>query len=279
MIVPTTLAEPIGAQRLELGESARWDERRQRASWVDIEQGFIYGAALDRLTSPDVLASVDHSIGCAIPTAEGLVFANENRLGYLTDGGLDFSAELFLRDGRRRFNDGCLDPQQRLIVGTLSRGMDTADENLLRIDRSGRVDILRTGVRLSNGVAFHPDGRLFHIDTLARTLSWCDYSMDPQCWTEAFTVEGLPDGLLIDSDGCFWMAIWGNGEVRRYSESGKILEKVVVPTPHVTSCTMVGYSEATMLITTAREGIAPRDLAQHTFAGAIFTAPMRRAPH
>ena len=274
MIVRTFHALPAGPPRLRLGESARWNPVRQEATWVDIESGTLFAATGGDLGAQSVVAKVEGSLGCAIPTGDGYVLANENRVVWRDDAGSAVSPEFFPRDGVRRFNDGCLDSRGRLVVGTLSRGRDTAVEQLLRIDRENNLEVLREGVGLSNGVAFHPDGRLFHVDTQKRSISWADGQSDINGWRTAFTMEELPDGLHIGSDGTLWIAIWGKGQVRQYTDSGALLSRVIVDTPNVTSCAIVGASGDRLLITTAQNDIPQSLLPATQKAGMLFTADL-----
>ncbi|MDM4761992.1 SMP-30/gluconolactonase/LRE family protein [Galbitalea sp. SE-J8] len=275
MTVPTWPARSVGDARLELGECARWVPELGRVTWVDIESGTVFAASPDRLDDPAVLARADGSVGCALTRGDELVLANENRVVRIRGEEERVSRALFPADGVRRFNDGCLDPSGRLIAGTLSRGVDSGTEQLLRIDGDG-VEVLRSGVRLSNGVAFHPDGRLFHVDSFARTVSWCGDLDGERRWQTAFTVDdpsgGLPDGLHIDAGGALWLCVWGAGEVRRYSEHGVLLGRVVVPAPRVTSCALIGTDADVLVITTAREGMDDRALARSPGSGAMFVA-------
>ena len=61
-------------------------------------------------------------------------------------------------------NDGTVDPQGRFLVGTVSLG-EHVNQQLLRISPDGSVEVLRTGITLSNGLAFTADGTLLHVDT------------------------------------------------------------------------------------------------------------------
>lgn len=40
--------------------------------------------------------------------------------------------------------------------------------------------------------------------------------------------DGLPDGATVDSEGCLWVAVYGSGEVRRYSPDGELLRTIPV---------------------------------------------------
>jgi len=268
-------ARAVGTQRLELGESARWDAVTRRVSWVDVEKGRLYAAPPGAWDEIAQLHQAPTSLSCALPDGSGgFVLAEGTRVARLAaEGTIERGAELFPDDGVRRLNDGRLDPDGRVIVGTLSRGRDEPHEQLLRIEPDGRTTVLREGVRLSNGVAFHPDGRLHHVDSLARTVSWCDYRRDPLRWITAFRVDdGLPDGLWIDSAGGVWVAAWGAGEVRRHRDDGRVDRIVELDAPHVTSCVLV--DERTLVITTAREGLDAGQLARHPASGSVFVAEL-----
>jgi sugar lactone lactonase YvrE len=273
MSVPTFVADAVETAYLRLGESARWDPSSGHCSWVDIEAGTLFVAPGLDINAQRVLMTVHGTLGCAIPDGVGgFVLANENRVVWFDGSETRTSEEMFPRDKIRRFNDGCIDSEGRLIVGTLSRGRDDGTEKLLRIDREGRVEVLRANVRLSNGVAFHPDGRLFHVDTLASSVSWSDDLSTCAGWMTAFTVDGTPDGLHIGADGTLWLAMWGGGEVRQYTEYGELLARVVVDADNVTSCARIGTDGHHLLVTTARDGLSARELEMTPSSGQLFVA-------
>lgn len=94
--------------------------------------------------------------------------------------------------------------------------------------------------------------------------------------------EGMPDGLAVDDAGALWVAIWGAGEVRRYTPDGRLDGRVRVPASQVTSCALGG---GRLWITTARQGLSTHALERQPLAGAVFacdvpvgpTAPQRFA--
>ena len=64
-------------------------------------------------------------------------------------------------------------------------------------------------------------------------------------------VDGLPDGLVVDAEGFLWVAVWGGGQVRRYSPQGEVAEVVEVPVAHTTKAAFGGPLLADLYITTA----------------------------
>ena len=57
---------------------------------------------------------------------------------------------------------------------------------------------------------------MFLIFTAIRTLS------NRRTFVVISERDGLPDGLVVDSDGCVWVALFGSGRLRRYSPFGKV---------------------------------------------------------
>jgi sugar lactone lactonase YvrE len=81
---------------------------------------------------------------------------------------------------------------------------------------------------------------------------------------------GSPDGLTLDADGCLWLAVWGAGELHRYTPDGQLDTVVRLPVSQVTSVAFGGADLSTLYITTARENFTPDDLQAQPQAGDIF---------
>jgi len=81
---------------------------------------------------------------------------------------------------------------------------------------------------------------------------------------------GLADGLTLDAEGCLWLAVWGSGELRRYTPGGTLDTVVRLPVSQVTSVAFGGADLGTLYITTARENFTPADLREQPHAGDIF---------
>jgi sugar lactone lactonase YvrE len=57
--------------------------------------------------------------------------------------------------------------------------------------------------------------------------------------------------MTVDAEECLWVAIFGKGEVRRYSPAGEQLEVITVPVAGVTSCAFGGDDLADLYITSS----------------------------
>jgi sugar lactone lactonase YvrE len=262
-----------------LGEGVIWDHLQDRVIWVDIEDGKVLSAHFDgesSLLAPAVVFDSPHSAGCVVLSADGgLLVAAEDRVIHLSaSGSPSTTTALFSSDTGRRLNDGTCDPQGRLLVGTLRRtSAGVPAEELLRLEADGSTTVLRDGLTLSNGLAFSPDGlTLYHVDTLTSTISSCRYGIDPTLWAVNFTVDGYPDGMCADAEGNLWIAMWGKGEVRRYSPGGRLLARVHVPAPNVSCVAFVGRALDTLAITTARQNLSSAELERYPASGAVHLA-------
>jgi sugar lactone lactonase YvrE len=177
-----------------------------------------------------------------------------------------------------RLNDGSVDPHGAFVVGTASLDPSSltapaGNETLLRVWADGRVETLRTGIRLSNGIAFSPKGDIiYHVDTYSDTVSSHSYGAEfdhQEPWQTVLTdLPGHPDGLTVDEDGALWVALWGASRVQRHSPTGETLATVNVDAGQVSCPGLVGPDLATLAITTGQEGLEVVD----DQTGAIFIA-------
>jgi sugar lactone lactonase YvrE len=248
----------------ELAEGVLWDDRAALVRWVDIWSGRVLSGRLEEDHLTDIQAVELGQTAGAVALAEdgGVLIAAARGLATIgPDGVVSFGPDL-LGDRRDvRFNDGSVDPQGRFVVGTLALGEETGEEVLLRVSADGAVETLRTGIRLSNGVAFSPDGTtIFHVDTLANTISRHSYGPGPfdrdEPWVPVIhDLPHSPDGLTVDSDGMLWVAQWGGSSVRRHAPTGELLDIVEVDATQASCPAFVGPDLATLAITTAQEGL------------------------
>lgn len=260
------------AETFDLGESVIWDDRAQLVRWVDIRDGRVLAGQLigDRIQVVDD-RHIGQTVGAVALTDDGgLLLAAAHSLATVSpDGELSFGPDLQQHvggDARSpwRLNDGIVDPHGRFVVGTLSldEAANSTEEVLLRVSPSGLVEVLRKDAGMSNGLGFSPDGStIFHIDTLARTLSVHSYARDEFDFDEPWQsviddFPCLPDGMTVDAEGDLWIAFWGGSQVARYSPDGRLTGAMSVNATQPTCAGFVGETLNRLAITSARKGLS-----------------------
>jgi sugar lactone lactonase YvrE len=269
-------------ESFDLAEGPVWDPIRERLLWVDIRRGTVLVGELrddgtisivDRVQTPGMVGAV------AVSQAGDWIIAGQQ--GILTrsaSGQLSDGPAIVPPDSGRRLNDAKVDPAGRFVVGTLIIDESpTTTQQLVVVQPDGRLDDLDSDLTLSNGLAWSPDGSvLYSIDTVPRMLYARDYDVasgtaGPRRVLLAFDEGVYPDGMCVDADGQLWIAIWGGGQVRRYTPEGVLTRTIEVPSPHTSCVAFAGDDLATMVITSATKDLTDDQLVQFPLAGRLFT--------
>ena len=207
-------------------------------------------------------------------TGGGAVIAVER--GFVledADGALTRLPEVWA-DSTVRMNDGGAAPDGSFYCGSMGYDQRTGAGSLYRLAPDGSVSLAHSGVTISNGLEWSPDGALaYYNDTPTGRIGVFDWSPDTgltdlRTFAQIPEADGFPDGLTVDSAGGVWVALYAGGAVRRYSPEGRLDEVIGVAAGRVTACTFGGADLTQLIITTSREGLAPGD---DPLAGSIFT--------
>jgi len=268
--------------RLDLGEGPVWDEQRQQLLWVDSEAGQVFRGDLvgDDLTVISVL-EVGEKAGSVVSTHDGgLLVAGEHEVHVHDVAGRRVESIRVLPEGQRsRLNDGTVDPAGRFLVGSIRLDDRMQQECLWSIDADRTVRPVVEGITVSNGIGFSPDGStMYYVETRPGMVLAFDYDIVSGSATNRRVVldcGSTPDGLAVDVEGCLWVAFFGEGQVRRLSLRGEVLEVIdviEVQAPNATCPTFVGPGLDRLVITTARFRMTEEAIAQHPFSGALFVA-------
>lgn len=245
-----------------IGEAPAWDANGKRFLWLDNAVGLLHEARRNEETGWRERRrwNLERSTGAAIPRARGgLVVAGGVDLFTLDDAGdatpfasVDADPEIV------KLNDARCDPQGRLWAGTYAHDFRPGVGALYRIDADGSIHTMLEEVGLSNGLDWSPDGSTFYyIDSFRSAVDAFDFDARRGTLSRRRTVvsipagNGAPDGMTVDVEGCIWVAVFGTGEVRRYSPEGELIARVRVSAPNVTSCAFGGIDGADLFITTA----------------------------
>jgi sugar lactone lactonase YvrE len=275
----------LGDHICELGESPVWDERRALLFFVDIHAPTIHAIRIDGTglrTWP--MPNVVGSIGL---TESGRPIAGIKHDLALFDpdsGELQPFARLPADEpGDTRLNDGKVGPDGAFWVGTMH---DVNDRQpvaaLYRIGPDGAVTRQVEGLRVSNGLAFSPDGRwMYHSDTRGYWLDRWDFSAaDGAIENRMRIVEfdrsiGLSDGGATDANGLYWSAGIYGGRLNCFTSGGELASWYAVPVPAPTMPCFCGPDLRMLAVTSLRTGEAATQLDRFPESGGLFIA---RAP-
>ncbi len=264
--------------KASLGECPVWSGAEQVLYWVDINAPALN--RFDPVSGRNTAMPMPESIGCfALRRNGGFVVALRSGFWLARqDGTLVRKVAAAPYDpAHHRFNDGRCDPQGRFLAGTMNEARDAASGALYRLDPDFTLTPLLSGMTISNGLAFSPDGRtMYHADTPTQTISGYDYDhaagtpSRPRVLAQ-FTADGdRPDGAAVDRDGCYWTAFYGGGKVLRIAPDGRVLRECAVPAICPTMCAFGGRDLKTLYVTSARQRRGPDELMRLRFSGGLF---------
>ncbi|MBB4662407.1 SMP-30/gluconolactonase/LRE family protein [Conexibacter arvalis] len=277
---PTTEASLFSHAEALVGEAPLWDPRAGCLWWTDLARGRLHvsdarGHAIATRTLGTWIG------GIALDGAGGIVAAVDDGVWSVRGERVEQRAALELDARAERVNDAACDPYGRLwvsVVGTEPR----REPGSLHVVERGEARRVLEGLAFPNGVDWSPDGSAMYVaESDARRIS--RFEVDRvrgrlgarSTFVRLPDDDGLPDGLAVDATGALWVAVWGAGEVRRYSPAGRQIAVVSCPAPQVSSCALGGPAGRTLYVTSATQGMTAGERSAHPLAGSVFAA---RAP-
>jgi L-arabinonolactonase len=266
--------------KARVGEGAVWDDREGVLWWVDIEapslRRFDPGSGADRAWP------MPSRIGCFAPReGGGFVVALEDGF-HLFDAGSGAFEHIADPEPDRpgnRMNDGTVDPRGGFVAGTMPLGPREPVAGFYRLNADRTVDTLFTGMTVSNGSAFSPDGRTFYFsdsESSIRTIWACDHDPDTgalsnrRVFVDTRGLAGRPDGGTVDADGCYWMAGVGGWQLVRFTPRGEVDRVVDMPVERPTKIAFGGAALDTLYVTSIGEGLSGEAAARQPQAGGLF---------
>ena len=255
------------------GEGPVWSTRWGGLRWVDMLAGDILSLGADGRVGRRHVAAVAAAVrprrggGAVIGIERG--FALEDAAGVVT------ALDPVWADTSIRMNEGACDPEGRFYCGSMAYDQQPGAASVYRFDPDRSVRVVLSGVTVSNGLDWSPDGSLaYYNDTATFRVDVFDYDpvrglVDRRPFADLSDEELRPDGLTVDAGGGVWVALSNGGSVRRYTPGGRLDGVVQLPARKVTACTFGGPALDRLFITTSREGLGP---GEDPLAGALFRA-------
>ena len=269
--------------RATLGEGPVWDQRSGRLLWVDIREGAVH--RFSPSDASDSVIDVGQPVSAVgLGADDGLVLAIRDGFGLMRSGSDRVTDVIAVETeiAGNRMNDGRCDAAGRFWAGTMADRWESEPGAgaLYRLERLGGSLVATKvlgGVTVSNGVDWTPDGRsMYYVDSATRRVDVFDFDVDTgslsnrRVFAAVEAADGLPDGLVVDADGCVWVALIGGGRIRRYSPAARIDMEIRLPVTLVTSAAFGGPDLADLYITTARHRLTPEERDHQPHAGSLF---------
>lgn len=136
--------------------------------------------------------------------------------------------------------------------------------------------MLRGDLAISNGMGWTADGSaMYHVDSPTHRVVRLPYGDDgcgpPEVVATIEEDAGVPDGLRVDANGGFWVAINGGGQCRHFSPDGEETHRAEVPASAMSSCVLVAAGGGSQLyMTTGASGMKEKELLQEPGSGFVF---------
>ncbi len=277
--------EPLNAVRCELGEGPVFDDRRNALFYCDIVAHLVHrhDLASGEVTTYRFPSDVG-SLGLA--ESGGLVVAlrEEVRLFDPADGSHRTIAIIDRDNPDTRLNDGKVGADGAFWVGTMDEKAHEPGRKLVgvlyRVDASGKVEPKVDGLKVSNGLAWSPDGRtMFHSDSRGPWIDRWDFDVATGAISNRTRIAeltdaiGRPDGGATDAEGCYWSAGVSAARLNRFSRDGTLMTFYPVPVAAPTMPCFGGPGLMTLYVTSLRTGRAPEMLARYPLTGTTIVAP------
>jgi sugar lactone lactonase YvrE len=266
-------AELLFDARGKLSESPQWSSAEQALYWVDIENGLLH--RFEWRGESHECVSLPAPVSMVVP-GPPLLVTSGNRLVHFDWNTREPRqvAALALDPARVRFNDGKVDPQGRLWLGTMAIDEKSPIASLYRLAGHTLEQVL-ADVRISNGILwsgdtmYYADSGTFRVDAFDYGAERGELDVESRRTILEFPEEiGPADGMALDVDGNLWIALVNGRRVSCFSpDTGDELARVVVNAAKVSACCFGGPGMNHLFITTAREGSD-----DPSGSGAIFVA-------
>jgi sugar lactone lactonase YvrE len=220
--------------------------------WVDLLRGEIYRksagpSALERSYPYEISKVLPWEGGELALTRYGIEAVDRTHTPV-------FTVPLIASHERGRCSDGTVLPDGSIALGIVDRELRPGRGSLVSVGTDCQVRVITRGCTIPNGIASLASGEsVIWTDSATQMLTLLEWSEStglhsPRPLVHIPDSVGTPDGLVADSSGGAWVAMWGGGAVLHVSKEGDIDETIEVGTPFPTALTF--DADDNLIITT-----------------------------
>lgn len=263
----------MGREEVEiLGEAPLWYETNQHWYFVDIIKGHIYS---ETPKNKKTIVREIKDVSNLVKTKLGFLISAGGKIYEFNKETQDLDEFCSINQPTNfRTNDGSVGPDGRYWFGTMEKSPSGLNGHLYSLDLYGTLVHQGEGIGIPNSFIWLDDKSILISDSyLQKTykvelldtgfLDWNNRKL----WLDLSATNGTPDGGAMDIDGNVWLAIWGEGSIHKYSQSGKLLKRLAVDALQPTSCCFGGKDMDEIFITTATEGLNEQQLKRYPDSG------------
>lgn len=272
--------------RCVLGEGIIWSEQRRQLFWSDIQCSRLW--QYSQATNAARTWDLPDRLGSLAECESGKLLLGFTK--QLCTASLDEESQSHTLDVTRlvsveatlastRINDGRTDRSGNFVFGTFNEHPDQhAIGSFYQFSmRQGLRRLDLPSVVIPNSICFSPDGEtMYFCDSLERRIMRCDYDADEAKVANVREFvgfvgdQGLPDGSVVDTDGCLWNAEWGRGMIRRYTPHGAMDCAITIPAKNPTCVAFGGAEMNELFVTSSRQEMSFEDLENAPHAGGVY---------
>lgn len=247
--------EPVFDEAAALGECPVWDHRTELLWWVDIDGRVVWRGDPAHGTAESFPSSGRPAAIALTPDPSVILVAQDGELAWLLNG--EYHRWVLLEDlPGNRLNDGRVAPDGTFWVGSMhaDTSLRIGSGVLYRVSPSGESTVARTGVGVSNGLAFSPKGEwMYFADTATNTVERHAYpttAVPPSPpFADTYSLAGKPDGGCVDEDGRYWLAGVHGSALYCYTAEGELDLVVDLPVARPTRATFGGPDLRQLFVT------------------------------
>ena len=276
--------EHLLTARNKLGETPIWSPEENALYWVDWGNGPI--CKYEPATGKYETFPINLPVTALARRASGGWIAIAQKGLYEWDPKINGVKKLFGPPEPDKpdicYNDGAVDRQGRLLLGTVNmQDVFAPDGSLFRLDLDGTLNKLDTGYATANGIGVSPDGKVVYVtDMRHHQIIALDY--DPvngtvsnrRLFARVPEEDGMPDGLIVDAEGFVWSGHWAGWKLTNYAPDGKIERQIRFPVEHVISFAFGSRDMNELFVTTAWWGFSEEERKKQPWAGDLFRLKM-----
>ena len=156
---------------------------------------------------------------------------------------------------------------------------------LFALRPNGSLDVLDEGLTIPNGMGWNKtEDTFFMIDTGHQKMYAYDFDKESGRLAnkrifKTFKHDEYPDGMAIDANDHFWIAIWDGARIIRLNQYGEELERIDLPVQYPTSCCFGGDGLKKLYISTSTLLLKETRINQHKDGKVlVFETSMKGKP-